>query len=199
MESVAGFRLFLLGVSAGLATLMISAYRRVSPRWLRWLLFGSGLLVVGRYLALAAQPPPHDGLGRIADAGSLIGLTLPGVFAMDQLLRHPAITPKTLLQWYGPFAAVATTSLFFGSRHLSSLLVVVFAVGVVGGGVFVIRTFPSPAVRPALLALMLGYGALGAGALGAGALLPLPHLPEMLTSLALWYAYDTAAEGGRGG
>ena len=197
METLAGFRLFVLGFSAGLTMLTMSAYRRVSPPWLRRLLFGSGLLVLGRYCAMAAQSPPphyHDGLERIADAGSLIGLTLPGVFAIDQLLRHPALSPKTLLRWYAPFAILVSAWLVLRTKGYAGDLVLVIqglsAAGIAGACLLVMRRFPVPAARRALLGLVLGY--LGWGMVH---LLPLPLFlfAELPILLALWHAYETSA------
>lgn len=198
MESVAGFRLFLLGFAAGLTTLTMSAYRRVSPRWLRWLLLGSGLLMLGRYLALAMLEvlphPPRGVLLHAAHVGSVIGLTLPSVFAIDQLLRHPALSPKTLLRWYAPFAILVSVSLSAGFVW-GFVVWSLFAVGFVAACLFAILKFPVPAARSALLGLVMGY--LGWGLmralplLGVGSLSPY-FLAELPILLALWHAYETS-------
>ena len=191
-----GVRLFALGFSAGLTTLTMSAYRRASPRWLRWLLLGSGLLVMGRYAALAAQPPLHDGLFRIADAGSLIGLTLPGIFAIDQVLRHPALSPKILLRWYAPFAILVSGWLLLRAKGSVGDQVLAIqglsSLSIAGACLLVMRRFPVPAARRALLGLVLGY--LGCAMVH---LLPVPLflLAELPILLALWYAYEVAGAG----
>ncbi len=48
--------LFLLGFAAGLVLLALSAYRHVSPGWLRVLLVASGILLLARYAALFLFP-----------------------------------------------------------------------------------------------------------------------------------------------
>lgn len=194
---------FLLGLASGIALLTMTAYRRVSPRWLRWLLLASGVLLLGHYLSLARS---YALIGVFAvfvpaswleTTGAPLALTLPGVFAIDQLLRHPSITPKTLLWWYGPFAAALVILPLFPLIPFWHLRVLVglFALGLVGVCAFAILKFPSPTIRPALLVLILGYLALGIGYVWLGGF----HAFDTLTLLALWYAYDTAAEGGRGG
>ena len=101
--------LFLLGLASGLAVLTITTYRRVSPSWLQWLLIISGLLVIGRYLTMACfteiDAPQRFWPMRHLWWGTTIGLTLPSVFAVDQLVRHPAMTPQKLFLRYSPFLA----------------------------------------------------------------------------------------------
>ena len=99
--------LFLLGLASGVTLLTISAYRRVSPGWLKWMLVACGALVISRYATMAlfasAETPEHVWRVRHCWFASYLGLTLPSVFAIDQLLRHPAMTPKKLLGWFSPF------------------------------------------------------------------------------------------------
>ena len=107
MPSLGALYLFLLGLASGITLLAISAYRRVSPAWVKWLLVASGLFVISRYVAMALfasaeTPEPVWGF-RFCWFASYIGLTLPSVFAVDQLLRHPAMNPKKLLTWCAPF------------------------------------------------------------------------------------------------
>ena len=209
--------LYLLGLASGLALLAISAYRRVTPLWLRWLLIASGLLVIGRdvTLALFTSPdaPQRFWALRRCYFLSAIGLTLPSVFAIDQLLRHPAMTPKKLLGWYAPFLAAYVAVILFGDitpaadpvvvwtlhlntpwRMAAAAIQGVFVVGFIGICVLLMRKVPSRPIRVALLGLVLGHGylALDGLLLSMGRWYFRPFLySEMVTLLALWHAYET--------
>ena len=202
-----GGQLFLLGLAAGLALLTASSYRRVSPPWLRRLLFAVGAFVAFRYVAVAlfAQAAnPHDvWVWRHAWFATAVGLTLPSVVAVDQLLRHPAMTPAKLLTWYSPFLAAYAAIILYGgyvaapeasggwTLHLTpewrTLLIVtqaVFVLGFIGIAGFVIMKFPLPRVRAALAGLIAAHLGLSTHRLPA----------ELFALLALWYAFETAAE-----
>ena len=185
---------FLLGLAGGLSLLTLSSYRRVSPGWLKWLLIASVLFVFGRYVAAAvfdaATPPEHVRI--LHTCGwftTLLGLILPSVFAVDQLLRHPVMTPKKLLVLFLPFLAAMSTAAPFPFQRLRWIYQGVFALGFfVMIGTLLMRKipFPSRPIRLALLALAAGQIAL---ALFSG------HLyAEMAMLLAIWFAYETAAE-----
>lgn len=212
--------LFLLGLASGVALLTISAYRRVSPGWLKWLLVACGALVISRYATMAlfasAETPEQVWGFRHCWFASYLGLTLPSVFAIDQLLRHPAMTPKKLLAWFSPFllaygalilAADASPvadpvmgwmpKLSPGWRLFASSVQGVYILGFVGISVMLIRKVPVPSIRIALLGLILAHLALGLDGLllSLGAWYFRPFLySEMLTLFALWYAYQTAAQ-----
>ena len=113
--------IFLLGVSSGIAVLPLTAYCRVSPRWLKWLLVGSGMLMISRYLTMMlltnAEAPHRFWWLRHCWFASSIGLTLPSLFALDQLLRHPAISPKKLLWWLSPFLLANSAVMLFADVH----------------------------------------------------------------------------------
>jgi len=202
-----GAHLFLLGLAAGLSLLTASSYRRVSPPWLRRLLLTVGGFVAFRYVAVAVfaqAADPHDVWAwRHAWFATVVGLTLPSVVALDQLLRHPAMTPAKLLTWFSPFLAVYAAIILFGgyvavpaasggwTLHLTSewrtvLMVTqaVFVLGFISIAGFVIVKFPLPPVRAAL-----------AGLIAAQLGLSLHQLPaELFALLALWYAFETAAQ-----
>lgn len=175
--------LFLLGLASGVTLLTITGYRRVSPPWLRWLLIASGLLLMSRYVTMALViTSPHQELVRF------VGLTLPAGFAVDQLIRHPAMTPQKLLRWYVPIAIVGGVALMWHSMALV-LVEMVFFIGFVGVCLILIRKIPVPPVRRALSVLALAYGCLG---LDSVIRLGIPY-HEMAALLALWYAYETSA------
>lgn len=219
MVTAPGLYVFLLGLASGLALLAMSAYRRVSPPWLRWLLLGSGVLMLGRYatLALYTTVDAPERLPAWALHGwflSSIGLTLPAVMAVDQLLRHPGMSPKQLLTWYAPFAVLYAAVILFGPaapepdrvvgwtlvlapgwRELLSVVQAIFVIVYVGSCTLLLRKIPSAPIRLALLALALAFVYLAVD----GVLVMLgrwyfrPFLfSEMAALLALWHAYETS-------
>lgn len=174
---------FLLGLASGLAILALTAYRRISPPWLRWLLIASGLLLASRYATLAHFTADEHWL-RWWRFVKGISLTLPGVFAVDQLVRHPAMTPKKLLRWYAPlFIAYGVTTLTPWWRETAVILTGVFTLVFLWICGLVIRKLPDRRIRLALIGLCLAY-----------LLIVLSDLlfAEMLVLLALWYAYETS-------
>ena len=218
MSPLASAYLFLLGLASGVALLAISAYRRVSPAWLKWLLIATGVFVISRYVTLAVYSLPDAPqrfwwLGRSWYATS-VGLTLPSVMAMDQLVRHPAMSPKKLLAWFSPFLAVYGAIILFAtpkiqehvepwspalSRGWGLLLSVTqaaFVAGFIGIGLMLMRKLPSRPIRRALLGLILGHAYLGFDglvlAMGRWYFRPFLY-SELLTLLAIWYAYETSA------
>ena len=223
-----GASLFLLGLASGFALLAISAYRHVSPAWLKWLLIASAMLLIGRYVLTIWWPTlgemayfmVTDWLGKGGEAAffllyccwvvSSIGLTLPGVFAIDQLIRHPAMTPKKLFRWYLLFPLANGAALVGLARGVNSFWMIfvdtvflIFLIGFVGVCVMLWRKIPSPPIQRALLGLALAYGYLGLDIL-LGALLGRWHetallYSEMAALLALWYAYETSASLQRSG
>ncbi len=178
--------LFFLGLAAGIALLPTTAYRHVSPNWLRWLLIATGLGMTARYavtgqLAGAGTAvPPH--LLRADWLVVFLDVTLPGVFAMDQLVRHPAITPRRLLTWYAPCLALAAAAAVLGPPF-PSLVSAAFAVGFAAIACILMRKLPGWTVRLALLALAAGMALVAIGGLAA----------EIVVLLALWHAYETGA------
>jgi len=219
MSPAAGVYLFLLGLACGVAVLTTTSYRRVSPRWLRWLLFASGAFVMSRYVTMAlftATDAPRYFLAlRPCWFATSIGLTFPSVVALDQLLRHPAMTPRRLLVWFSPFLAMYGIVLLFagvtlvpdrlvgwalhlesGWQVLLSLTQGVFVIGFIGISVMLMQKIPSTPIRLALLGLAAGQAYLGLDglllALGRWYFRPFLY-SEMLTLLALWHAFETSA------
>lgn len=207
--------LFFLGLAAGIALLTTTAYRHVSPSWLKWLLTATGLFVISRYVAMALfvmlEEPPLPWLLRRCWYATSVGLTLPSVMAIDQLLRHPAMSPRKLLIWFSPFLAVyvsvivlsvsafpeeGTPTLAPAWQGLLSITQGLFVVGFIGICVMLILKFRSRPIQAALLGLALAYAYLGIDGLllATGRWYFRPFLfSEMATLLALWYAYETGA------
>ena len=225
MSSLAGVYLFLLGLASGITLLTLTAYRRVSPPWLKWFLVATGLFVMSRYLAMALftsvdAPQRWWGL-RYCWFATSVGLTLPSVVAVDQLLRHPAMSPKKLLVWYSPFLAAYAAVILFGvltptpdrvvgwiphlSRGWQAVLSItqgIFVLGFIGGGLLFMGKVPSRRLRAALLGLVVGQGGLGIDGLvlAFGGWYFRPFLyTEMLMLLAIWHAYETSAALSQGG
>ena len=219
MPLAGGAYLFFLGLAGGLSLLTTTGYRRVSPAWLRWLLMASGLFVFSRYVALALftspDAPREFWAWRRCWLATSAGLTIPSVFAIDQLLRHPAVSPKQLLRWCAPFLAVYSLLIAFGQfaaapdrvvgwtlqlspgwQTLLALTQAVFVLGFIGLGLLLIRKIPSWPIRSALIGLVVAQGYLGLDglllAMGRWYFRPFLY-SEMFALLALWYAYEVSA------
>lgn len=214
-----GSELFLLGVACGLTVLPITTYRRVSPLWLRWLLIGAGLLVITQYIARALLLTP-EGLQKFWDFryflfSTTVGLSLPTVFAIDGLIRHPAITPQKLLKWTLPWLLIEGTILIIGAGvtkiqilspdstlHFHPLWQWALAIGqglfsltgILFCGLLIQKISSSP-IRCALLGLALGHTGFGLAhillAAQIGSVNSLVFC-ELFLLLALWHAYETA-------
>ncbi len=220
MPTLIGLYLFLLGLACGITLLTITAYRQVSPQWLKWLLMATGAFVLTRYLtmaiftsALAAQFA--WGL-RYCWFATSIGLTLPSVIAIDQLLRHPAMSPQKLLRMFAPFAAVYTLIILIGPmaprpdpvagwmvqlvtpwQWILSAVQAMFVIGFITICLMLMRKIPSKPIRRALLGLALAHAYLGFDGvmLALGRWYFRPFLfSEIFALLAIWYAYDTSAQ-----
>ncbi|MBI4354692.1 MAG: hypothetical protein HY595_05580 [Candidatus Omnitrophica bacterium] len=175
---------FLLGLASGLTILTITAYRRLSPRWLRWLLIVMALLLLSGYATLAHVTVDESWL-RWWRLIRSVGLTLPGVFAVDQLIRHPAVTPKKVLRWYSPwFIAYGIMSFTPWWRWTTPVVTSGFGLVLLWISGMVIRKLPDRRIRLALISLSLAYLVMGLSGL---------LLADMLVLLALWSAYETSA------
>ena len=210
--------MFILGLAAGIALLSVTAYRRISPRWLQWLLTATGLLMTGRYLTLAllaslGNPRHFVSLLRFFWLSNMLGLTLPGVMALDQLLRHPAMSPKKLLIRFSPFLVIY--GIFFLFAPVKTVLdpaagwafqlaqpwqlalgitQALFFAGFIIISLMLMRKIPSTPIRLALFGLVIGYSYLGiAGLLTASSSLHPFLFSEMILLLAFWNAYETSS------
>lgn len=212
--------LFLLGLASGVTLLSLIAYRRLSPRWLKWLLIATGCFTLSRYLTMtlfATSPDPQRvWFLRPCYFATSIGLTLPSVFAVDQLLRHPAMSPKKLLGWCSPFLLASLVAILCSSptfvpdrvmgwtlrlstwwRWWFSLLHATFITLFIGMGLKIFSKMPFARIRLALLGLMVAQGALGLDGLlvmcGVWYFKPFLYT-EMLALIAIWYAYERSVE-----
>jgi hypothetical protein len=213
-----GVYLFLLGFSSGIVLLTLTAYRRVSPPWLRWLLGAVGLFMLGRYVtmalfAAAERPEPLWALRHFWFATSF-GLPLSSAFALDQLIRHPAMTPKKLLVRLAPLLLAYAAVILFGrmspapdriigwTLHLSpgwqrllSATHGLFVAGFLGICALLTRKLPAGATRTAVLALAAGQALLAVDGLivASGGWYVRPYLySELFMLAALWFAFETA-------
>lgn len=185
---------FFAGLGCGLTLLLAAAIRPVSPRWLKQLLIGLLLLQGASYL-----------LPVLTQTMTSTGLLLCSVFAVDQLIRHPAMSAKQLLVWCSPlivFALATTAVLLFAPDKIPPLWRSCFLLGIpvlgsAGFALWVLLLFPkipSREMRRAL-GLLAAAHTLQAGAFlfslwQAG--LPAAFHTDLLLLIALWHAYDTA-------
>jgi hypothetical protein len=211
--------LFLLGLACGIGLLAMTAFLKVTPPWLRWLLLASGAFVISRYAAMfalaTASDPSQLGLLRHCWFATSLALPLQSVFAVDQLIRHPAMTPKKLLRWFAPFAALYGAVVLFGQtlpvpdrvlgwilrlvqpwQSLLALTHVAFVVGFVGIAGMMLRKIPVAEIRAGLALLIIAQLALTLDGLilAFGGWYFRPYLySEMLLLVAIWHAFRTGA------
>lgn len=215
MASSGGAYLFLLGLATGITLLTLTAFRRISPAWLKALLIACGALTISRYATMAlfssAERAARFWFLRPCWYATSIGLGLPSVMAIDQLLRHPALSPKKLLVWMSPFLVIDALVMAFGSSEipaqagrvslrggwqpLFAATQAVFLIAFLGICLSLIQKIASRPIRLALAGLAAAHAYLGID----GVLLVLgrwyfhPFLfSEMLTLVAIWYAYETS-------
>ena len=219
MPPTAVLYVFTLGVAAGLTLVIMGAYGRLSPRWLQVLLLASGALLAARYIGLtflfvAPHEIPTQLLG-IVWRSAPISFLLSSAVAVDQLLRHPAMTPKKLVRWMSPFlfafaliSLLAPTVLAGDPRVgwalcLPSLWGValvavqgVVAVVILGLGIFLARKIPSKPIIEALLLIGMAQAMWTCAIAGTGLRCttapPAPLTGDLLLLVALWYAFDRA-------
>jgi len=220
LAPVQSWYLFWLGLAVGVSILALSAYVAISPHWLRMLLVAAGCLTASRYLAMALfaidpDPAPLWLWKRLWFASSF-GLTFPSLVALDQLIRHPAMSPRKLVAWFSPFLLVYGGVFLFGRFELRddpvrgispgligwglgtlALAQAAFVLGFLALGVMLIRMIRSRRIRLALLGLMLAQGYLGLDGLlvGLGRWYSWPFLfSEILALLAIWFAINSASQ-----
>ena len=219
-QAIVGWYLFFLGLAAGATVLAMTAYWAVSPRWLRWWLLASGLFVISRYVTMtlfATSPDPQPVWGpRRCWFATTLGLTFPSAVALDQLVRHPAMSPTKLMRWLSPFFVGYAIVLLFGQMELAPNAIVgmqphlvgwgrgllagtegFFVIGFLWVGAQVLNKLSSRRIRVALLGLMIAQGYLGLDGLLVA--LGLGHHPflcsEIFALMAIWCALETARQG----
>lgn len=176
--------------------------------------------MAGHYVALAllastGDPKPLPLALRVFGFADLIGLSLPGVMALDQLLRHPAMSPKKLLIRFSPFLVIYAAIMLFapvdaapdrttgwalalaGSWPAVLLLTqIVFLAGFIGISTMLMVKIPSAPIKQALFGLIVGYLYLAVdGSLavfGKGCFRPF-LFSECVVLLAFWHAYETSS------
>lgn len=180
---------FFLGFACGAAVLPITAYRHVSPVWLRILLIATGLGMMSRYASMALFADSMAGQpARIVWYSGYAAIVLPAVFAVDQLLRHPAMTPRKLLIGLLPFLLVYAVAVLIGRPKLILVVQCLLSALFATGCVYFIRKIPVRPIRTALGLLAFALGCLGISPLIADA----PLFPEMFVLFCVWYAFETA-------
>ena len=125
----------------------------------------------------------------------LIGLTWPVMAAVDQLVRHPAMTPKKLALWYAPFLVCSLVAIVGGMARAVGCLLAGFSavLMVVAGAMW--RRLPPGAVKSALAMLMVAAVACAAEGV-ARAIDPsgLPWMwPEALVMTGVWRSFRAAS------
>ena len=199
-STVGAWNPFFLGLAAGLSAFLVSEYLALSPRWFRWVVTLSSLGVISRHVLLAMiaiAPPATLGWGaRLIDAWASVGLTLPCAVAIDQMVRHPAMTPKKVLTAYAPVAAaLLVTFITGGNRALLAVIHGAFALAAVWFGALLIRKLPGTSVRLALAGLAAAQVVLAGRQLAAvfAALdLRLGLGTDLLVLGSIWAALKTA-------
>jgi hypothetical protein len=185
--------IFCVGFACGIALLAITAYRHVSPVWLRVLLMATGLLMMGRYAVLAEFAGALSGRQWFLWwSCGYIAMAFAAVFAVDQLLRHPAMTPRKLMLGFLPFLLAYMGFILLDHDLLVKVAQGFFSVLFVGGCGFFIRKIPVLPIRIALGLLALAFGLLGMSALMPGGMGWSFEVPEIFTLFCLWYAFETA-------
>ena len=172
------FPLFFLGLASGVILLPLTAYRFVTPRWLRWVLWASGVLLLIRNLLIVRGIHAETAYAFIA----MTGFTLPGVVALDQLIRHPNMTPKKLLvRWCLPLLGIAGATCWWPGIAMTVGRLI--GAALVGACLLLSAKIPVPSLRRTLLILGLAYS--------FWTVAPV-LLSELVLLILLWHAYETA-------
>ena len=184
---------FLLGFSVGVCLLPLAASHRASPTWIRGVVAGVTLFIMARYLAIAADlTAPGWSLPLLAFPTA--GTAFVGVLAVDQLIRHPAMSPRRLVAWCA-LALAAHLALLAGGWRWAALALLLAFSGACGGASLVFaRAIPDRRIRAALL----GVGGAQVVVIAAS-LLVLKHgqlaptlIAAMVANLAAWQALESS-------
>src|SRR3989338_202067 len=120
---LAGWYLFFLGLATGIVLLDVTVYRKLPSRWLRWTLIALAAFVASRYLTMAlfalSDDPQRWWVLRRCWFAPAVGLTLPSVLVLDQLLRHPAWSAAKALRYFSPFLVIYCAVILFGRFELT--------------------------------------------------------------------------------
>ena len=159
----------------------------------------TGALLIGRYVTMAVGQELQAQRWVIFCwwAAGFVGLTLPAVFAVDHLIRHPAITPQKLLRGYAALLIAALLITVVAAQRLHALLglllpffiQIAFSLGFAVVCLTLMRKIHSPPIQRALLVLAVAYSCL---ALALSRLSPSLY-PDIVGLAALWYAYETGS------
>ena len=211
--------LFWLGCASGITVMAGTAYRHISPAWLKWLLAATALVLLARYAALAClsltSVPEHVGVLRPLWLAAPISLLLPSAAAADLLIRHPAMTPQKLMRLLSPAligygliivcapARLVPTLAAGWLVRLTGLWQALFlalqlsvSLGFVGVCVLLIRKIPLRPIQHGLALLALSQLLQGVDAIrvavhvGSSAL---SIQTEIASLLAIWFACETGA------
>ena len=111
---MAGF--YMLGLVTGTALFPVWTFGRVSPSWMRGLILGCQLVIAAHYCLLGQMPPAGpDDLQWFRPVWLAQGAqVIVSAVVLDQLIRHPAMSPRRLLLAAGPFAAVPVLAAIIG-------------------------------------------------------------------------------------
>ena len=213
--------MFLLGLAAGMVILDMTVYWKLSPRWLRRLLLALAAFTGSRYLTMAlfahTTNPQRWWFLRHCWMASSIGLTVPSVLVLDQLLRHPSWSAKKVLQYFSPFIAVYLAVIIFGRFSPSTdpslgslqpaltgawpgvIAVVqsVFVLGFVTLCALILTQVRSRRVRTAVIGLLVAHLYLGVDGvmLATGHAYFRPFLfSEIVALAAIGHAFDVALQ-----
>ena len=172
---------FLPGIACGMSLVLLTSFRTISTREIRWVLIACGLLLVSRYISLASTSPRYI-LGaewfRLLEIERTLGLWVPYAISLDQVLRHPAMTPKRVLRGCVVVSLIYLLASYLPVPLISIALETLLALGLVGFGLFLARKIP--ALREGLVPLVFGTVCLS-----------LVRLGFVFELACLWFLWDT--------
>ncbi len=199
------FLLYLTGFASGTVLLALSGYRQASPSWLKWLLWATGAFLLTRYfmtiLALQSFPEVFFQIHHYRWAVATTCLGIPGLFVIDQMLRHPAMSPEKFARIALPVIVLQALCVVLSDfvpwiMWLSFGIYQLTALGLVGFCLRLMFQVPNALMKRALAALIFGFGCLaveGLISLQGNPFAAPGLLSEIITLIALWYAYEASA------
>jgi hypothetical protein len=188
---------FTAGLSTGLALMLLLSFRPLSPRWLRWNLYLDGLFLAAFSATRGAVEA--TAYAQYSSFVLTLSLALPSLFAIDQLVRHPAMR----LQRLSMAASIAFLVIVlcyvlegFTQARLWGRLSLVWgacvALAIAFMAVRFLKSVPHPTVKAALGGLVLGLAAITAHHLLnlAGTAPEALMLLEPLAIFLIWFGFD---------